>query len=177
MMIEVVEIIKRMSAEEFSHKIEELQWKSKVEREMVTQSKTHRDGLKKNREHKDEYELRCVNCDGFGAWSQDLRTIKETHHVLVGDEEFKDRITLIPHPRPKKFDNWEKKAKILCKSCGQDWGINALHSGVPYSVLAVCNFVIVDPNEERSCVKKWKDVVFPVLPLSLDDMKNMNKNL
>jgi ATP-dependent RNA helicase DDX58 len=177
MMMTVIEYIDSLPEVVYSQRIKQIQWSSKTEREMVTHAKNIREALKKAREHKDEYELRCIKCEAFGVWSQDLRTIKQTHHVLIGDEGFEKRITLVPHPRPKKYDNWEKKAKIICKECSQEWGIKALCDNIPYCVLAVCNFVIVDPNGDRKVVKKWKDVIFPVPELSLEDMRNMNQSL
>jgi len=176
MMMRVIEHLESLPQGVLSRSIKELQYQSKIERESVAQANIIREMKKQAREYKDEYELRCIKCEAFGVWSQDLRTIKQTHHVLVGDNGFENRISMVPHTRPKKYDGWEKKAKVICKECSQEWGIKALCSNIPYFVLAVCNFIIIDPNGERKVVKKWKDVVFPVPELSLDDLKNMNQS-
>jgi len=78
-----------------------------------------------------------------------------------------------PHPNPRSYDDWEKKEKIHCKKCRQDWGIKANYQSVPCSVVKICSFVVVDPYEKRSYCKKWKDVTFPVAELSEQDIRDL----
>jgi len=115
---------------------------------------------------------RCLKCDNLCGWSADIRTVNNQHFIVV-DSTFEDRIVVKPHRNPNNFDAWEKKAKIHCSECKQDWGIKANYKSVPCCVIKICSFVIIDPYEKRSYCKKWKDVTFPVIELSEQDMKDL----
>jgi len=101
-----------------------------------------------------------------------MRTVNNQHFVIV-DSTFEDRIVAKPHHSPRSYDDWEKKEKICCKKCDQDWGIKATYKSVPCCVIKVVSFVIVGPNEKRSYRKKWKDVEFQVATLSEQDLKDL----
>ena len=112
---------------------------------------------------------RCLKCDNLCGWNSDIRTVNNQHHIMV-DSTFEDRIVVKPHSSPRSYDDWEKKAKIHCKKCEQDWGIKATYKSVPCFVIKICSFVIIDPYEKRSYCKRWKEVKFPVAELSDQDM-------
>lgn len=141
---------------------------AKRERDMAAEAKVINASWKAS--HEGDYQLRCFKCNAFGVWNVDLRTIKSSHHVVL-DPDFKSQIEIEPHPRPKAYDDFEKKGKLLCKMCGLDWGISALYKNVPVYMLKVCSFVVEDPNSQRLFYKKWKDVPFPVNELLPEDMK------
>jgi ATP-dependent RNA helicase DDX58 len=153
-------------------RINELQLNAKVEQEMAAKGKILSETLKKARTTSGDHELRCLQCNAFGTWNTDLRTIAEVHHVTL-DENYESRVILQPHPKPKKFDNWEMRAKILCKNCRKDLGTKAIFNGVPYCVLKISSFIIIGPYGERHVCKKWKDVPFEVDELSPADMQSM----
>jgi len=113
-----------------------------------------------------------LKCDNLGGWSADIRTVNGQHFLIV-DATFEDRIVVKPHASPRSYDDWEKKEKIYCGKCPQDWGIKGNYKSVPCCVIKISSFVVVDPYEKRSWCKKWKDVEFPVAELSEQDMMEL----
>lgn len=172
LMCKAIYLIRRMPADEFQSTVRRNQWTAKQEREVAAVAKLNEAKTKKMTSHEDDYQLRCFKCDNLGVWSCDLRTIKESHHVVV-DPDFRHRIRVDIHPRPKKYDDFEKKGKILCKECDYDWGITALYKNVPVYLLKVCSFVVEDQELVRNTYKKWKEVPFPVNELAPEDMRSL----
>jgi len=115
-----------------------------------------------------------LKCDNLCVWSSDIRTVNGRHYVVV-DDTFEDRVITEPHASPRSYDDWEKKEKIYCARCPQDWGIKANYKSVPCSVIKIASFVIVDPYEKRSYYKRWKEVVLPVAELSEQDMQDLRE--
>jgi len=94
---------------------------------------------------------------------------------VVVDGTFEDRVVVKQHKSPQYYDDWEKKEKIYCRECPQDWGIKANYKSVPCCVIKIASFQIVDPNKRRSYCRKWKEVVFPVAELTEQDMHSLRE--
>lgn len=170
LMTRAIFLVHQMPEEKMHSRITIQQELAKRERDMAAEAKVANARWKASHSHEGDYQLRCFKCDAFGVWNVCLRTIKGSHHVVL-DPDFKDQIVVEPHPRPKAYDNFEKKGKLLCKKCSLDWGISALYKNVPVYMLKVCSFVVEDPNGQRQFYKKWKDVPFPVDELLPEDMQ------
>lgn len=172
LMYKAIYLIHRMPDDDFDSKIREHQTIAKHEREVAAVAKSNVAKFKKMISHENDSQLRCFKCDSLGVWSCDLRTIKQSHHVVL-DTEFRNRINVEAHPKPRKYDDFEKKGKVLCNKCGYDWGITALYKNVPVYLLKVCSFVVEDQAFDRNTYKKWKDVPFQVNELTPEDMKSL----
>jgi ATP-dependent RNA helicase DDX58 len=66
--------------------------------------------------------LRCLRCDEFVVMADEIRKIKDSHHVII-DEDIVERCVIKPHPRPVVYDEFTKTGKIYCKQCNYDWGM------------------------------------------------------
>lgn len=174
MMLEAVGNICSMSPEERNNKMLLFQYAAMQERKHAAESKLRLEQLKSERDYKDEYQLRCKKCEQFAAYSNDLRSISKTHYVVV-DPGFWHLARLETHRVQKKIKDMEKRHKVFCAVCGEDWGITGLHNGLLYPSLKIRSFIIIDPNEHRQLVKKWNDIVFPVQELSVEDIQNMTQ--
>ena len=116
------------------------------------------------------WQLRCLQCDQFAVHSEDLRKVKDSHHVVV-DESITARVKVFPHPRPVQYDDFVKSGKLYCGQCNYDWGILATYKLVPFAVLKIVSFVLVDSYDRRDTKKKWKDAPFSVVPIAQSDLE------
>uniref|UniRef100_A0A4W3IGI0 RNA helicase n=1 Tax=Callorhinchus milii TaxID=7868 RepID=A0A4W3IGI0_CALMI len=110
---------------------------------------------------KDSYNLLCAKCKKYACSSDCIRVIEESHHVVV-EQSFKERYTHEPHPKPKRYGNFQKVSKLYCKSCKHDWGITAnfkVFNNLP--VIKIESFVLENvTTSEQSYVRKWIKVPF-----------------
>lgn len=171
LMSKAIYLIRRLPDDAFESTVREHQRNAKQERELAAAAKLNA-AKTKTTWHEDAFQLRCFKCDNLGVWSCDLRTIKQSHHVVL-DPDFRQRIRVEAHPKPAKYDDFEKKGKVLCRECGYDWGITALYKSVLVYVLKVCSFVVENQDLVRNTYKKWKDVPFQVNELAPEDMKSL----
>uniref|UniRef100_A0A4W3IKE8 RNA helicase n=1 Tax=Callorhinchus milii TaxID=7868 RepID=A0A4W3IKE8_CALMI len=108
----------------------------------------------------DSYNLLCAKCKKYACSSDCIRVI-ESHHVVV-EQSFKERYTHEPHPKPKRYGNFQKVSKLYCKSCKHDWGITAnfkVFNNLP--VIKIESFVLENvTTSEQSYVRKWIKVPF-----------------
>ena len=176
LMYKAIDKIYAMRKPERDQKILELQIKAKAEKDIKVSSEVIRDELKRNRKQEGDYELRCLKCDNLAVYSSDIRVIKKAHHVVF-DSTFKSRVNFKPHSRPKKYDEWEKKDKIVCKHCNKDWGIKALFNGIPLCVLKPDPFIFIHPNNRRVPYGKWKDVPFTMEEMSSKDLEVISNSV
>jgi len=86
---------------------------------------------------------------------------------------YKERVVIEPHPAPKKFENFELSGKIYCIKCHWEWGVMGVYKKVPFPIINIANFVVVNANGGRNTYRRWKDVPFDVEPISPDDLVTM----
>jgi hypothetical protein len=154
-------------------KIRDFQQLAKVEREMAAKGKEISDKTRANYHPVSGlYTIRCQKCDNFAAHSSEVRTIEGSHHVIL-DKRYKDHVVIRPHPTPMKHENFEMTGKIYCKKCHWDWGVMGVYKKVSFPIIKIGSFIVINPNDQRTVYKKWKDVPFAVEPISPADLTTM----
>ncbi|XP_046569825.1 antiviral innate immune response receptor RIG-I-like [Haliotis rubra] len=120
----------------------------------------------------DEFEIRCQKCNQLACFSTDIRTIKETNHI-VNDPDFGTKVNVKPHPKPGNMGlDMKKHSKIFCKKCGLDWGIGVIYKNADFPVIKIESFVAIDTMGRRDSPRKWKNAPFEVPEISHDEMTN-----
>lgn len=86
---------------------------------------------------------------------------------------YRERVVIEPHPVPKKYENFELSGKIYCKECHWNWGVMGVYKKVPFPIINIEFFIVVDPNMMTNKYKRWKEVPFDVEPICPDDLASM----
>ncbi|NXE08515.1 DDX58 helicase, partial [Lophotis ruficrista] len=117
MMNEAIEKLQNWDETTFTRKIYDLQMKEKVLQDF--RRKETRPKLEEGKKN-----LLCGKCKVYACSTDDIRVIKESHHIVLGDA-FKERYITKPHKKLVQFDCFEKKSKMHCQNtnCQHDWGI------------------------------------------------------
>ena len=124
----------------------------------------------------DDWELRCMKCDQIGCFASDIRVF-ESHHHMVMDRSFTDRVVIEPHPNPKNVDELVMTDKIFCKRCYHDWGIRATYNMLKVCVIKISSFRVIHiVNRMIRTPRKWRDAPFVPLPLTPDQLEQYNKS-
>ncbi|KAI5096188.1 putative ATP-dependent RNA helicase DDX58, partial [Silurus meridionalis] len=107
------------------------------------------------------YELLCGKCKKFGCFSDDLRVLQESHHIVM-DRSIFQRCGTKPHAKPKTFDNITKTKKMFCLDCKLDWGIIASYMNIQdLPVVKIESFIVQDRvTKKQTLFRKWRDVTF-----------------
>nr|BAC33670.1 unnamed protein product [Mus musculus] len=111
---------------------------------------------------KENKKLLCGKCKNFACYTADIRVVETSHYTVLGDA-FKERFVCKPHPKPKIYDNFEKKAKIFCakQNCSHDWGIFVRYKTFEIPVIKIESFVVEDiVSGVQNRHSKWKDFHF-----------------
>ncbi|MCJ8742078.1 hypothetical protein PDJAM_G00078240 [Pangasius djambal] len=117
------------------------------------------------------YQLLCGKCKKFACSSDDLRVLKESHHVVL-DRSIFQRCGTKPHSKIKTFDNITKKEKMFCSDCNHDWGIIASYMNIEnLPVLKIEGFIVQDRVTKRlQFFRKWRDVTFRMREFDVSEM-------
>ncbi|XP_072041964.1 antiviral innate immune response receptor RIG-I-like [Amphiura filiformis] len=138
-------------------KILQLQKKDHQNREM----KRKKDESNKQKRVQERVTLSCLKCGQFACYSDDLRCIKNQHHVVV-DESFTSRFeTKFKTPIPLN-DGITMKNMIVCKGCQRDWGTLATYDDKELPLLHTKGLLLEDAGGKRRKLKKWKDAWFQI---------------
>nr|XP_006975386.1 antiviral innate immune response receptor RIG-I [Peromyscus maniculatus bairdii] len=111
---------------------------------------------------KENKKLLCGKCKTFACYTADIRVVEQSHYTVLG-EAFKERFVSKPHPKPKTYDSFEKKAKIFCaiQNCRHDWGIHVRYKTFEIPVIKIESFVVEDiASGAQNRHSKWKDFHF-----------------
>ncbi|XP_036033413.1 antiviral innate immune response receptor RIG-I isoform X2 [Onychomys torridus] len=111
---------------------------------------------------KENKKLLCGKCKTFACYTADIRVVEQSHYTVLG-EAFKERFVSKPHPKPKTYDSFEKKAKIFCaiQNCRHDWGIHVRYKSFEIPVIKIESFVVEDiVSGTQNRHSKWKDFHF-----------------
>ncbi|XP_073907726.1 antiviral innate immune response receptor RIG-I isoform X3 [Castor canadensis] len=154
MMNESISRLQKWDEAKFEKTVHDIQIEEKSIRDSQQKPKPAPD--KKNKK------LLCGKCKVLACYTDDIRVIEESHYTVVGCA-FKERFVSKPHPKPKKFGGFEKKAKILCArhNCGHDWGIHVKYKTLEIPVIKIESFVVEDiATGDQTRYSKWKDFHF-----------------
>ncbi|XP_063328316.1 ATP-dependent RNA helicase DHX58-like isoform X3 [Pelmatolapia mariae] len=155
---QAIDRVQTMTCQDFCTKITQL-------REMVvtcTKIEQRRQAEKRSRNTASSIQLLCRNCFTPVASGSDIKLV-ENMYVNVNPAfkkhyTFGDQLTL-----ERSFKDWEPMHTISCEICNQKWGNEIKYKKCAILPnLAIKNFVLESPGQERLPVKKWKDVPFTV---------------
>ncbi|XP_053824913.1 antiviral innate immune response receptor RIG-I isoform X3 [Vidua chalybeata] len=154
MMNAAIEKLQNWDETTFARKIRGLQMKEKMLRDSRKNEIKHEivEG-KKN--------LLCGKCKAYVCSTDDIRIIKGSHHIVLGDV-FQERYTTKPHRKPVQFDDFVKKSKMHCRNteCLHDWGIIVkykIFDKLP--VIKIRSFVLEDVETGTQMdFQKWKSI-------------------
>lgn len=111
---------------------------------------------------KENKKLLCGKCKTFACYTADIRVVEKSHYTVLGNA-FKEHFVCKPHPKPKSYDSFEKKAKIFCakQNCSHDWGIFVRYKTFEIPVIKIESFVVEDiESGVQNRHSKWKDFHF-----------------
>ncbi|KAM6304297.1 antiviral innate immune response receptor RIG-I isoform 2-T2 [Podargus strigoides] len=156
MMNEAIEKLQNWDETILARKIHDLQMKEKAlrdSRKKETRPKVV-EGKKK---------LLCGKCKTYACSTDDIRVIKESHHIVLGDA-FKERYITKSHQKPIQFDCFEKKSKMHCQNtnCHHDWGIIVKYKTFDnLPVIKIKSFVVenVETGTQMD-FQKWRNINF-----------------
>nr|WEG21295.1 RIG-I [Anguilla anguilla] len=119
------------------------------------------------------FELLCAKCKRFACFSDDLRVGHEGSHHIVVERSIFNRCERSPHPNPRRFGQLEKKMKMFCKHCKNDWGIVATYMNIEdMPVIKIDSFVAQNcVTNVQHYFRKWKDVTFAIRRFDIADIK------
>ncbi|KAL4231857.1 RIG-I signaling pathway [Mactra antiquata] len=120
-----------------------------------------------------QFELRCIKCDHFICWSDDVKKIEGAHHVIV-DQSLEERVKM-SSTGPSKYQNEtiQLVGKVICRNCGGNLGTVLIHRKMEFPVPRIENFLIVDTHGRQDTCKQWKGAPFDVQSLSTDDWREI----
>lgn len=103
-----------------------------------------------------------------------ISSSQKSHYTVLGNG-FKERFVSKPHPKPKIYDSFEKKAKIFCaiQKCCHDWGIHVRYKTFEIPVIKIESFVVEDiASGVQRRHAKWKDFHFERIQFDPAEMPN-----
>ncbi|XP_069864572.1 antiviral innate immune response receptor RIG-I isoform X1 [Dipodomys merriami] len=108
---------------------------------------------------KENKKLLCGKCKSLACYTAEVRVIEDCHYTVVGNA-FKERFVVKPHPKPKTYGSFVKKAKIFCArpDCNHDWGIHVKYNAFEIPVIKIQSFVVEDvATRAQTWFSRWKD--------------------
>nr|XP_015201265.1 PREDICTED: probable ATP-dependent RNA helicase DDX58 isoform X1 [Lepisosteus oculatus] len=120
----------------------------------------------------ESFELLCSKCKSMMCFSDDLRVLRESHHVVL-NKRFFERCITKPHDKPRTYDGFSKKMKMFCKNCKFDWGIVGSYMHInDLPVIKIESFVAKNCVTNRQfCFRKWRDVTFRMKEFDLSEIR------
>ncbi|XP_008059372.1 probable ATP-dependent RNA helicase DDX58 [Carlito syrichta] len=121
---------------------------------------------------KENKKLLCRKCKTLACFTADIRVVEESHYTVLGGA-FKECFVTKPHPRPKTYMNFEKRAKIFCarQDCCHDWGIFVKYKTFEIPVIKIESFVVEDvATGIQMLYPKWKNFHFEKIPFDAAEM-------
>ena len=117
--------------------------------------------------------LNCRKCGELACYSDDIRCVKDAHRIVVADD-FSQRYETKHNPKyPKLIDGLDMRKSLVCANCRVVWGTQAVYQGMTLPLLNIAGFVAEFPNGRQQKVKKWKDVLFQVEPVTFEDLEKL----
>ncbi|XP_078226639.1 antiviral innate immune response receptor RIG-I isoform X2 [Callithrix jacchus] len=153
-------------------------WDEEVFKEKILHIQIHEKFIRDSQEKpkpvpdKENKKLLCRKCKAFACYTADIRVIEESQFTVLGDA-FKECFVSRPHPKPKQFSNFYKRAKIFCarQDCSHDWGIHVKYKTFEIPVIKIESFVVEDiATGVQTLYSKWKDFHFEKIPFDAAEM-------
>ncbi|XP_023697565.2 antiviral innate immune response receptor RIG-I [Paramormyrops kingsleyae] len=118
----------------------------------------------------ENHKLLCAKCKKFACFSDDLRVLKESQHIVL-DKSIFERSIASPHPRPRKYMGIMKEKKLFCANCHEDWGIVASYRHLQnLPLLKIESFVVEScVTQQQRYFGKWKEVTFVIKPFIVEE--------
>ena len=118
--------------------------------------------------------LFCKKCKVLACSGRDIYIFgkKGSHHYVVPESKFKEKIRCSDHPSPHIRDLVSREVrninKIYCVECGQSWGVMCtwVSIGRNFPVIKCSAFTFEIAGVTRT-IKKWKDAPFNMMHLSV----------
>ncbi|KAL9989319.1 hypothetical protein ACROYT_G003856 [Oculina patagonica] len=168
LMIEALSNVQSMDPRSFTQQVKAIQQKNFQERYY----KKHLTATRKSVHLPGDVTFHCRKCNVEACQAHDIRTIKESHFVVINSDfrDFKVHTKKLSNPRT--IDDIVFNKKIFCKQCHEDWGVTALINGVEWMCIKIRSFVLEfpGPNPQRRTFKKWKDLPFGIKEASSDEL-------
>ncbi|KAM6033532.1 antiviral innate immune response receptor RIG-I isoform 2-T2 [Chlamydotis macqueenii] len=166
MMNEAIEKLQNWDETTFTRKIYDLQMKEKVLQDF--RKKETRPKLEEGKKN-----LLCGKCKVYACSTDDIRVIKESHHIVLGDA-FKERYITKPSKKLVQFDCFEKKSKMHCQNtnCQHDWGIIVKYKTFDnLPVIKIKSFVVenVETGTQMD-FQKWRNINFSLKNFDVEEM-------
>nr|XP_060618505.1 antiviral innate immune response receptor RIG-I [Anolis sagrei ordinatus] len=167
MMNKAIKEVQDWKEEVFVQKIRELQ---KIEKQLQDSKKKEpqRPLLSGNRR------LLCSKCKSFACNTDDIRVIEGSHHTVV-DENFIRRYITEPHGKPSCYGNFQKRCKLYCEKCHNDWGITVKYKAFDdLPIIKIESFSVENVSTGRQLYfRKWKLVNFAMKEFDIEEMYNL----
>ena len=116
-----------------------------------------------------EVDIHCGNCSAFLCNGNNVRTIENTPHHVVNDEDFVTHVSIETHHTPtNELKGLSRTHKLRCAECKiQSLGVMGRwwRHEINYPVLK-CSYIKFKVNGENISCKQWKLAPFPVCSLS-----------
>lgn len=166
MMTKALEELQLMKEREFLDMIASMQHVEKIVRDAKNLSarRTPEGGNKK---------LLCGRCKRFACYTDDIRTIQNAHHAVI-DKTFAERYRTKPHTKPRSFQGFQKRSKLMCNdsNCLHDWGITANYLTLrDIPLIKIESFVVEDiETGEQNIFTKWVGVNFTMKEFNMGEM-------
>ncbi|XP_069095796.1 antiviral innate immune response receptor RIG-I isoform X2 [Pleurodeles waltl] len=166
MMTKALVELQQIKESEFVDMITRLQHVEKIVRDVrnLSARRTPEGGNKK---------LLCGKCKRFACYTEDIRTIQNAHHAVI-DKTFEERYSTKPHTKPRSFQGFQKRSKLMCinADCRHDWGITANYltfRDIP--LIKIESFVVEDiETGEQNIFTKWVGVNFPMKEFNMNEL-------
>ncbi|XP_041471940.1 probable ATP-dependent RNA helicase DHX58 [Lytechinus variegatus] len=113
--------------------------------------------------------LHCIKCFHEACSLDDIRSIRNQHHVVMNDL-FLGKIQLVDLKKQPLIDEFKHQQKIHCGNCQHKWGTMVVYQQEKLPLIAVKNFTLKDGNGRKWFPKSWKEVPFVVHPIDISDL-------
>ncbi|XP_075267482.1 antiviral innate immune response receptor RIG-I isoform X3 [Opisthocomus hoazin] len=165
MMNEAIEKLQNWDESTFARKVHDLQMKEKILRD-------YRKNETRPKIVQGKKNLLCGKCKAYACSTDDIRVIKESHHIVLGDA-FKERYITKLHTKKAQFDCFVKKSKMHCQNtnCQHDWGIIVKYKTFDnLPVIKIKSFVVenVDTGTQMD-FQKWRNINFSLKNFDVEE--------
>ncbi|XP_059157843.1 antiviral innate immune response receptor RIG-I-like isoform X2 [Physella acuta] len=136
----------------------------------------------KNKEKKlikQPFKMICQMCGSLVIDSSDIRTIKQSHRVVV-DWKIFEQVKVYPSRQTKSFNGVKKVGSVHCRRnpetgslCHNKIGSMMIYSEIPFIALGIENFVFNCDTEKvgNQFFKRWKNVPYVIEEITEADFK------
>lgn len=161
MMRDAIEQVKKMDENLYNDKVLDLQTRAVFQRQSKQSCKRH----KKDKQPEKKVKLFCKKCSVFACSGDNIRCIKEAHHVII-DGHFSSKFSFKRSKCSREFNGVELTGPIFCQKCDAEWGVMLKYQSQEKPCIKASSFAFEFEDEvgikTTQCVKKWKDVTFHV---------------